>query len=169
MLTTESIYFIGTWHIATDQVIDNINIFGSSFIAITKTTSLIWTLIDYLESIKLDLRRWQTSSINHPSLLNKQEFKCDLSHFTIGGWYEREDNVNHFFFVISTLIIEISLSLKFQINLLSFSFEKSRNMNWNLQKTAVDKHFDSLTRENRKRLQSAICQKIEQATLYKTY
>ena len=72
-------------------------------------------------------------------------------------------------FINPILIIGIPLSLKFQLSLLSFSFEKPKNMNWNRQKTVVDKHFDSLTLENWKRLQSSIYQKIEQATLYKTY
>ena len=98
MLITELIYFIGTWHIATDQVIDNINIFGSSCIAITKANSLIRTLIDYLENIKLDFRRGQISSINDSSSLNNQEFKRDLSHFSIVRRYEREDNVNKTFY-----------------------------------------------------------------------
>ena len=68
------------------------------------------------------------------------------------------------------LIIEFSLNLKFQIDLLSFSFEKSENMNCNVQKTLiVDEHFDPLAHENEYRLQSCIYQKIEQVTLYKIY
>ena len=53
------------------------------------------------------------------------------------------------FFMNFILIIEFSLNLKFQIDLLSFSFEKSENMNCNVQKTLiVDEHFDPLAHEN---------------------
>ena len=73
------------------------------------------------------------------------------------------------FFMNFILIIEFSLNLKFQIDLLSFSFEKCKNMNCNVQKTIIDEHFDPLAHENGNRLQNCIYQKIEQMTLNKTY
>ena len=73
------------------------------------------------------------------------------------------------FFMNFILIIEFSLNLKFQIDLLNFSFEKFENTNCNVQKTEVVEHFDLLAHENGNSAQSCIYQKIEQVTLYKIY
>ena len=74
-----------------------------------------------------------------------------------------------FFFINFILIIEFSLTLKFQIDLLSFSFETLEDMNCNVHKTVVDEYSDPLAHENENPLQNCIYQKIEQAALYKIY
>ena len=60
---------------------------------------------------------------------------------------------------------DLSQIFKFQIDLLSFSFEKTENMNCNVHKTVIDKHFHLLPNENG----NCIYQKVEQVTFYKTY
>ena len=72
-------------------------------------------------------------------------------------------------FINCILIIEFSLILKYQVDLLSFSCKKSENMNCNVYKTVIDEHFDLLAHENGSWLKSCIYQNIEQATLNKTY
>ena len=63
----------------------------------------------------------------------------------------------------------INFILKFQLDLLSFSFHKSENMNRNIHKTVVDDHFHPLAHENGNQLQKCIDRKIEKVVLYKIY